>query len=120
VSRDVADVGSELGYKIKVIELAGGAFVPFLLESICERLMIREYDEVTSFQHVSEMFHGLINSQQFAIVGAVFLLFWSEFFGEEGKGLPSSVDTLLEYGTQSRSGGVSDESQRRGRVGMRQ
>jgi hypothetical protein len=61
-----------------MVELAGGAFVPFLLESICERLMVREYGEMTSFQHVSEMLHGLVYSQQFAIVGAVFLLCWIE------------------------------------------
>jgi hypothetical protein len=57
--------------------------------------MVREYGEVTSFQHVSEMLHGLVYSQQFAIVGAVFLLCWIELLGEEGEGLPSVGDTLL-------------------------
>jgi hypothetical protein len=64
---------------------------------------------VASFQHVSEMLHGLVNSEHFAIVGAVFLLCWIELLGEEGEGLPSVGDMLLEDGTHGGNGGVCDE-----------
>jgi hypothetical protein len=36
--------------------------------------VIGEYGEMTRFQHVAEMLHGLVYSQQFAIVRAVLLL----------------------------------------------
>jgi hypothetical protein len=36
--------------------------------------MVREYGEVTRFQHVTEVLHGLVYSQQLSIVRAVFLL----------------------------------------------
>jgi hypothetical protein len=44
--------------------------------------MVSEDDEVTRFQHVAEMLHGLVDSQQLPIVGAVFLLYRVEL-GEE-------------------------------------
>jgi hypothetical protein len=59
----VAYVGGKLGDEIEVIELPWGAFVSF-------GLMVREDGEVA----VAEMLHGLVHSQQFAIVSAVFLL----------------------------------------------
>jgi hypothetical protein len=70
-------MGRELGYEIQVAELLRWAFVSLLLKGVGDGLMIREDDEVAaSFQHVSEMLHGFVDSQQFAIVGAVFLLCW--------------------------------------------
>jgi hypothetical protein len=45
--------------------------------------MIGKYDEVASFQHVAEMFHGLVYSQQFAIIRPVHLLRWVQLPGEE-------------------------------------
>jgi hypothetical protein len=36
------------------------------------------------FQHVSEMFHGLVDGQQLSVVGAVLLLSWAQFFRDEG------------------------------------
>jgi hypothetical protein len=46
--------------------------------------VVGENDEVAGFQHVSEMLHGLVDGQQLPVVGAVFLLSWAEFPGEEG------------------------------------
>jgi hypothetical protein len=51
--------------------------------------MIREDHEMVSFQHVAEVFHGFVYSQQNAIVSAVFLLCWVELLGEESEGLPT-------------------------------
>jgi hypothetical protein len=82
--------------------------------------VIGEYDEVTRFQHVAEMLHGLVYSQQFAIVRAVLLLGWVQLPGEEDEGLPGVVDMLLQHSTHGGSGGVRDECKRRGRVGVRQ
>jgi hypothetical protein len=80
--------------------------------------MVREDCEVARFQHVMEMLHGLIDSQQFAIVGAVFLLGRVQLPGEEGEGLPGVVDTLLQHGTHGGSGAVCDECKWRGWVGV--
>jgi hypothetical protein len=60
------------------------------------------------FQHMAEMLHGLVDSQQFAIVSSVFLLGWDQFPGE-GEGLPSVVDKLLQHGTNGGNGSVRDE-----------
>jgi hypothetical protein len=67
----------------------------FLAKGESERLVVREDSEMSSFQHVSEMFHGLVYSQQFAIIGAVFLLRCIGLFGEESERLPVVVYSLL-------------------------
>jgi hypothetical protein len=72
--RDVLYVSGELGYEIEVVQLLWRAFIPLLLEGVGDGLMVREDGEVELFQHVMEMLYGLIDSQQFVIVGAVFLL----------------------------------------------
>jgi hypothetical protein len=82
--------------------------------------VIGEYDEVTSFQHVAEILHGPVYSQQFAIVSAVLLLGWVQLPGEKGEWLPGVVDTLLQHSTHGGSGGVRFECKRRGCVGVRQ
>jgi hypothetical protein len=79
--------------------------------------MVHEDCEVARFQHMAEMLHGLVYSQQFAIVCAVFLLGCVQLPGEEGEWLPSVVDKLLQHSTHGRSGGVRDESKWRGWVG---
>jgi hypothetical protein len=71
--------------------------------------MVRENDEVACFQYVAEMLHDLLDSQQFAIVSAVFLLCQIEFLGEEGEGLSGVVNPFLQYGINGGSGGVRDE-----------
>jgi hypothetical protein len=65
LSRDVSHVGGELGDDVQVVELPRGAVIPFLLEGIGERFMVREYGEMTCFQHVTEVAHGLLDSQEF-------------------------------------------------------
>jgi hypothetical protein len=40
------------------------SIVPCLLEGIGEWFVVCEDAEVTSFQHVAEMLHGLIDDQQ--------------------------------------------------------
>jgi hypothetical protein len=57
---------------------------------------------------VAEMLHGLVDSRQLYIVGAVFLLCWIELL-QEYQGLLGVLDTLLQHGTHSGSGGVCDE-----------
>jgi hypothetical protein len=68
-----------------------------------------EGDEVACFQHVAEVFNGLVHGQQLSIVGAVFLLGWVEFLGVEGKGLQGVNDTLLQDDTHGGSEGVCDD-----------
>jgi hypothetical protein len=70
--------------------------------------MAREDGEVARFQHVTEMFHGLVDSQQFSIVGTVFLLCRVELLGEQGEGLPGIVNPLLQHSIHGRSGGARD------------
>ena len=36
--------------------------------------MVGEDNDVPCFQHVSEMFYGLVNSQQLSFIGAIILL----------------------------------------------
>jgi hypothetical protein len=52
--------------------------------------------EVSSFQHVAEIPHGLIDGQQLPVIGAVFLLRRAELPGEESEGLPDILYLLLE------------------------
>jgi hypothetical protein len=59
---------------------------------------VREYEEMTRFQHVAEMLHGLVDSQ-FEVGSAVFLLCWIELLGKVGEGLPGVVDTWLQHRT---------------------
>jgi hypothetical protein len=80
----VSYVCCELGHKIEVVELAHEHLSPLMLEAVRDGLLVGENDELTRFQHVSEMLHGLVDGQQLCIVGAVFLLSWAEFPGEEG------------------------------------
>jgi hypothetical protein len=69
--------------------------------------MVREDGEVARFQHVTEMPHGLVDSQQFAIVGAVFLLCRTEFLGEEGEGLPGGVDSTARMASVTSASGAA-------------
>jgi hypothetical protein len=55
------------------------------------------------------MLHGLVDSQQLSIVGAVYLLGSDELLGKECERLPGDADTLLQYDTHGGSGGVCDE-----------
>jgi hypothetical protein len=75
--------------------------------------MVSENDEVTRFQHVAEMLHGLVDSQLLSILGAVFLLCRVELLGEECQWLPGVVDALLQHGTHG-------ECKLRGWLGVRQ
>jgi hypothetical protein len=78
-----------------MIELSRGTFVMFLSKGESERLVVCEDSEMTSFQHVAEMLHGLVYSQQFAIIGTVLLLRCIELPGEESERLPVVIYTLL-------------------------
>jgi hypothetical protein len=49
--------------------------------------------------HVAEVPHGLVDCQALPVVGAVFLLCQVEFPGEEGEGLPDTLQSLLDDGT---------------------
>jgi hypothetical protein len=81
--------------KWRWLELPRRAFVPLLLEGVRDTLVVGKNDEMTRFQHVAEMLHGLVDCQKLSVIRAVFLLSRAEFPGEEGEGLPGVVDTLL-------------------------
>jgi hypothetical protein len=69
-----------------VFELPGGALVALLAESVGQRLVVREDHDVLSFQHVPEVLHGLIDSQQLSVTGAVLLLRHFHFFEKNARG----------------------------------
>jgi hypothetical protein len=101
--------------EIEVINLPWRAFVPLLLEGVCDGLVIGENGEVTRFQHVVEMLHGLVDCQQFAIVCAVLLLGLVQLPGEEDWGC-QVFNPFLQHGTHGGSGGVRDKCTWRGWV----
>jgi hypothetical protein len=78
-----------------MIELPLWAFVALLLEGVRDGLVVSEDDEVARFQHMTEMFYGLVDGQQLAVVGAVLLLGRVEFFFGEGETLSGVLDALL-------------------------
>jgi hypothetical protein len=64
-----------------------------LLEGVSDGFVVGEDDEISGFQHVTAVFHGFVDRQEFSVVGAVLLLRRTELLGEEGM-----LNTLLEYG----------------------
>jgi hypothetical protein len=78
-------------------------FVPLLLEGVRDGITVRADCEVECFQHVAVMLHGIANSHQPSILGAVFLLRRVELLGKECKELPGVVDTLLNNSTHGGS-----------------
>jgi len=61
--------------------------------------VVRQDGEVPGLQHVTEVFHGFINRQEFSVIGAVLLLGRAQLPGEKGEGLPDVLHSLLEDGT---------------------
>jgi hypothetical protein len=61
-----------LSNKLQVKELPWRAFISALLESINERLVMCKDDEGPAFDHVAEVFHGIIHSQELSVVRTVF------------------------------------------------
>jgi hypothetical protein len=57
-----------------MIKLLRWTFAPLLLEGVDDGLIASEDDEVARFQHIAEMLYGLVDGQQLAVLGAVFLL----------------------------------------------
>jgi hypothetical protein len=55
LSRNVSDVGHELDDKVEVVELTQGTFIPLLLESVGDGLVVGEDGKVACFQHTTEM-----------------------------------------------------------------
>ena len=68
------------------------------MESINERLVICKYDEGRAFEHMSEVFDGLIHCQELSVVRAVLLLSWVDLMGVERQRLPSVANPLLQGG----------------------
>ena len=69
-----------------------------LMESINERLVICKYDEEPAFDHMAEVFDGLIHCQELSVVRAVLLLSGADLMGVECQGFPNVADTLLQGG----------------------
>lgn len=58
--------------------------------------MVRWDGEMTGFKHVAEDSHGRVDCQVLPVVGAILLWCRAEFPGEEGKGMPDAMHSLLE------------------------
>jgi hypothetical protein len=50
------------------------------MEGIGDGLVVGEDEEVARFQHMAEMFYGLVYGQELAVIDAVFLLGRVRFF----------------------------------------
>jgi len=68
------------------------------VESRNERLVICKYDEGPAFDHMAEVFDGLIHCQELSVLHAVVLLSCFDLMGVERQGLPSVADPLLQGG----------------------
>ena len=77
-------------------DLPWRVFISALLESINERLVICKYDEGPAFEHMAEVFDGLIHCKELSVVRAVLLLSWVVLMVVERQGLPSVADPLLQ------------------------
>ena len=66
-----------------MVKLPWGALVALLAESVGQRLVVGEDHKVLCFEHVSEMLHSLVDSQQLSVVGTIFLLRRAHFLQKE-------------------------------------
>jgi hypothetical protein len=57
-----------------------------LLEGVDYSLVVGEEGDVSFLQHVAEMFHGFVDSQQFSVVGTILLLCRVKFLGKKKQG----------------------------------
>jgi hypothetical protein len=58
------EVSRELSNKLQATELLWRAFISALVESINDRLVICKGDEGSAFDHMAEVFDGLIHCQE--------------------------------------------------------
>jgi hypothetical protein len=61
--------------------------------------VVRQDGEISGLQQVAKVTHGLVDRQELTVVGAEFLLHWTEFSGKESEGLPDALHSLLGDGT---------------------
>jgi hypothetical protein len=76
-------------------ELPWRAFISALLDSMNERLVICKDDEGLAFDHMAEVFDGLIHCQELSVIHTVLLLSGAALMGVESQWLPSVADMLL-------------------------
>ena len=62
--------------------------------------------EMSCLQHVSEVFYSLVNSQQFFVIGPIFLLRRTHFLRQKGYRLPCVFSPLLQHCSRGRARGV--------------
>jgi hypothetical protein len=102
----MSEVRRKLSNKLHVTELSWRAFIFALLESISERLVTCKDDKGTAFDHMSEVFDGLIHCQDLVVVRTVLSLSGAELMVIVSQGLPSVADTLLKGGADCNVGSV--------------
>ena len=100
------EVSRELYNKLQVTDLTWRAFIPALLESICERVVICKDDKGAAFYHMSEVLDVLIHCHELTVARTVLLLSGAEL-EVESQGLPSVADTLLKGSANSNIRSVS-------------
>jgi hypothetical protein len=66
-ARYMSYVCGELRDVVQVVELPRRALLPLLVECVYEGFVVREDYEVPGFQHVAEMFHGLVDRLSLAL-----------------------------------------------------
>ena len=76
-------------------ELPWRKFISALLDSINVRLVICKYGEGPAFDHMAEVFDGLIRCQELSVVRAVLLLSWIVLMGVKRQGLPSGANRSI-------------------------
>ena len=81
---DMPDIRRDLRYIVEVVELPWSALVALLAEGLGQWLVVGADHEVSCLQHVSEVFYSIVKSQQFSVIGGIFLLRRTHFLRKGG------------------------------------
>ena len=76
----------------------------------CQRFVVCEYMKVSAFKKMTEVFDHKIYSQQFPVKGIVACLSRCHILGEEGDGVPGTIDALLQDCSHSSVRCISHET----------
>jgi hypothetical protein len=86
---------SVVGNDVQVIKLPRAALVAILGEGVGQRLVVCEDYKLSSFQHMPEVLHCLVDGHKFSVIGAVLLLRRVHLLRKECQRLPGVPSSLL-------------------------
>ena len=82
--------------------LSGGSGRRGAEQGVHQGLVVCEKGEFTTLQEETEMADGGVGCCEFSVKGGVFGFGKGKLLGEEGKGLPGAMETLLKDSTHMR------------------